>query len=320
MAFLKTLFWNDPEARLRAGWRLSLHLAVTIGLIALLTLPLGFRFESPLTRKYPILEIAIAALRLTAVAISLWLAARFIDRRPVADFGLHFSTSWWVDFGFGLALGGLLTSGMFLIGLIAGLWAVTATFQSRIEGIAFPIAILLAFVKYVCVGIYEELVSRGYHLKNLSEGLNTPRLGPKGAILLAILLSSMFFAFLHIGNYGASMLTILDLLLGGIVLSLGFLFTGEIAIPIGFHIAYNFFSVNVFGTTNQMPNTAFIVIEYGDQVTSSLYHLLSIGVSIAAMLFIFSWLQWRNGRVRLHEELATANLLSHQSGQVSSDG
>jgi len=312
---IENIFWNDHQARPRAGWRLAIQLAINVGLIALLTWPLGIKLDSPLTSKYPSLKMAISALRLIATAVSLWLAARFLDRRRMADFGLHFSASWWADLGFGLALGGLLASGTFLIGLMAGWVTIAATFQSGIAGVAFPIAILLPFVQYVCLGTYEELLSRGYHLKNLSEGLNAPILGPKGAIVLAALLSAAFFALLHAGNQGATAISMLSVLAAGIVQSLGYLLTGEIAIPIGYHIAFNFFAGSVFGVSAQGDATTFIAIQYSDQMTSASLNapgggLLGIGMSVAAALLILGWVRWRHGEIRLREELATADLSS----------
>ena len=60
-----------------------------------------------------------------AILLSLAIAARFLDRRRFADFGLHFSGGWWADFGFGLALGAGLMALIFAFELAAGWVSVT---------------------------------------------------------------------------------------------------------------------------------------------------------------------------------------------------
>ncbi len=53
---------------------------------------------------------------------------------------------------------------------------------------------------FLCVGIYEELLFRGYFLRNLAEGLNLARLGPVVALLLAWIGSSLVFGAAHLSN------------------------------------------------------------------------------------------------------------------------
>jgi uncharacterized protein len=63
------------------------------------------------------------ALYLTLGAGEAWLLARFVDRRRLADYGFHLAPGWWLDFGFGLVLGAILMTGIFVTELLAG-WVV----------------------------------------------------------------------------------------------------------------------------------------------------------------------------------------------------
>lgn len=307
--FIKTIFWNKEEMRLRAAWRLAIQLVVASLLIAILTIPLGFRLDSELSREYPIVKPILTLARLGAMLASMWLAARFLDQRRFADFGLHVGPTWWVDLGFGLALGALLTTGFFLIGLALGWVTIRGTFEPGGEGIAFPAAILFALIQCICTGIYEELLSRGYQLKNLIEGFNF--LNPRSAILLATLSSAAFFGLLHIGNENATAITTLSVALAGIAQSLGYLLTSELAIPIGYHVAFNFFYAHVFGGQSDAAN--FIAIQPSDAMPSNVLGpgAGAIGIVQAAVcaLLIVGWVRLRYGIIRLHEQLTTPDLL-----------
>lgn len=232
----------NGEGRPRAGWRLLFQFSLyytAAEFVGSLVLATGaVRTSAPNVFLY-------VSAALAAVA-SVWVAGRFLDGRPFTGFGLRLNRAWWSDLGFGLLLGASLISGIFLFELAAGWVMVTGSFEA-VDGDAFFPAILAPVILYFCVGFYEELVSRGYQLTNLAEGLNLPGIGPTGAILLAWVLSSSFFGLLHAFNPNATVLSTLNIALAGMMLGLGYVLTGELAIPIGLHIAWNFFQGNVFG-------------------------------------------------------------------------
>ena len=240
----------NEEVRLRAGWRLLLQfLLYTVGvsLLGPLTLAavagLSPGAETDQSPNLPVLFYGGAALVATA---SVWACGRSLDGRPFSGFGLRLDRGWWSDLGFGLLLGALLMTGIFLAQLAAGWASVTGSFVG-VEGGAFFPAILAPAALFVCVGFYEELVSRGYQLTNLAEGLNGAAVGPGGAIALAWVLSSAVFAAAHLSNPSTGLLSTLNIFLAGMMLGAGYVLTGQLAIPIGLHTTWNFFQGNVFG-------------------------------------------------------------------------
>jgi membrane protease YdiL (CAAX protease family) len=324
MAFAKSIFWNK-EARLRAGWRLVFQFVILIlfmVILAILDSNLADSLpKSPMGKSDSILlpiELLIALLS------SVWFAGRFLDRRRFADFGFRFSPSWWVDLGFGLALGALMMTAIFLIELATGWATITETFKSGVNGIAFPIETLWALVAFICVGIYEELLSRGYQLKNLAEGLNVKSLSPKGAIVLAALHTSAFFGLLHAFNPNATMISTLNLMLAGLLYSTAYLLTGELAVPIGYHIMWNFFESSVFGfpVSGMDLGMTFIAIQQsGPRLwTGGAFGpeagLMGTGARSVGILFIIGWARLRYGKITLHEELTTPDLLVHKHEQA----
>jgi hypothetical protein len=325
MASAKKIFWNKEEARLRAGWRLVFQFVILIlfmVILAILDSNLADSLpKSPMGKSDSILlpiELLIALL------FSVWFAGRFLDRRRFADFGFRFSPSWWVDLGFGLALGALMMTAIFFIELATGWASITETFKSGVNGIAFPIEILWALITVLCVGIYEELLGRGYQLKNLAEGLNFKFFSSKGAMVLAALHTSALFGLLHALDPNATIISTLNLMLAGLLYSTAYLLTGELAVPIGYHIMWNFFESSVFGfpVSGMDLSTTFIDIrQSGPRLwTGGAFGpeagLVGTGARLVGILLIIGWMRLRYGKVSLQEKLATPDLLVRKHEQA----
>ena len=198
------LFYDEREERTRALWRLLLQLGMYLGGAAIVSLVVWrvwfalygkadpWAIANP-TLWPPLLFWAVEAAVLSVALSSLWFMGRFFDRRALFGFGLRIDRRWWIDFGFGLLLGALLMVGIFLTQLAAGWVTVTGALETMREGDPFFPVILAPLVGWVLLGIYEELVFRGYLLTNMAEGLNFRPLGPRGAIVLAVVLSSSLF-------------------------------------------------------------------------------------------------------------------------------
>src|SRR4030095_2410563 len=132
---------------------------------------------------------------LLLIGIFLWMAARWLDRRPIVDYGLHRSRAWWLDLGFGLALGMFLLAGVYALALSMGWLKITSTLVSA-PGQPFIAAILADAVVIVGIAGWEEMVFRGYLIKNVAEGLYSKIIGARWATVIAILLPSVLFGWL----------------------------------------------------------------------------------------------------------------------------
>ena len=322
------LFLEEGSGRPRALWRLlfqywvyraAVPLFATLLAVAWLLVHPGREMSSlgELDRSFlsgsPALLLIGSVAALMGTLLSVWLAGRFLDRRAFADFGFHPGGGWWLDLFFGMALGALLMTVIFLVELGMGWVTVTAAFRSLVPGTPFAIAMLLPTTAFVCVGFYEELLARGYQLRNAAEGLNLPGVGPRNAVLLAWVLSSAFFGYLHAGNPNATISTTFNVALAGLMLGFGYVLTGELAIPIGLHITWNFFQGSVFGfpVSGLKPvGATFLSTDQGGPAlwTGAAFGpeggLLGPAAMILGVLLIALWVRLRSGKVAVHAAIA----------------
>jgi membrane protease YdiL (CAAX protease family) len=201
---------------------------------------------------------------------------------------------------------------IFLVELAAGWVTISGAFFSGMEGGSFIPAICISLVLFLCVGFSEEMWTRGYLLRNLAEGFNINFIGPRSALLLAYLVSSSFFGLLHASNPNATVLSTFLLGFAGLFLGLGFLLTGELAIPIGIHIAWNFFEGNVFGfaVSGTTPPGVFMQI---NQTGPTLWTggafgpeagLIGLAALILGSLAIYLWVKANQKTAPLQTRLA----------------
>ena len=150
-----------------------------------------------------------------------WLGLGFTKKGAGKDFLL----------GWGIGATMLITCTLIMWGL--GAIEFTSTqFSIKLLG-EFFILILAWSIQ----GTTEEILSRGWMFSSLSA---------KHTIPVGILISSLFFTFLHLGNHAISFIPLLDLTLFGVLTCLMMLKTGNIWKIGGLHAAWNCFQGNVF--------------------------------------------------------------------------
>lgn len=253
-AALRRVVWNAEEARPRTPWRL---IGQTVLLVVLfLVLAIVFRPVAAVARTWglfvevaPVTVMTVDLVVFAAVSLaSVLLAAWFLDRRTLADLGLGGGREWWIDLGLGLALGGGLVSAIFLTKLVGGWIEVGAGGADGHPETSLAGVLLVGVVMMVAVGVWEEVLFRGYYLVNLAEGLRgLPRLDPRRATLLAAVATSLGFGLVHSFNPGATVAHGLLVAVYGGYLAAAYLLTGDLALPIGFHVAWNYAQSFVYG-------------------------------------------------------------------------
>ena len=163
------------------------------------------------------------------MVILLWLFMKFIDKQPFIQIGLQ-TKGRLKEFNYGIFLGFIIMGAAFL-------------FLFSINEIVFvdfsfnPNKVLLSIVLFTGVSVFEEVVFRGYMLKNLLESFNP---------YLALFISSIFFSLIHGSNPNVTTLGLCNIFLAGFFLGASYVFTKNLWFPIALHFSWNFFQ-SMFG-------------------------------------------------------------------------
>lgn len=294
------IVWNWGERRPRAPVRLGLGVVALLATIVLVGFVLAFAlgptvpFRGLVSRFASILVPGILAVVLAVV----------VDRRTVADLGLGIDRDWWLDLGFGLFLGAALMTGIFVVALAAGWVRVEGTFTGGSRGFLAGFALLT--LQFLAVGVSEEVLSRGYLLTNVAEGLAgyTPR---AVAAAVAVLVSSVVFGLAHLQNPNATPVSTLGISLAGVFLAAGYVLTDELAIPVGLHVTWNLFQGGVYGFPVSGLGIGSNVVDTAetgpDLFTGGAFGpeagLLGMTAVVLGTLAVVAYVRWRYGEARL---------------------
>jgi len=232
--FLPRIFLSPEEPRLRAGWRLLIQfflwqLLTNIIFIAFVILGNESIYYNFLVNK---------SVSLFAVIASVYLARRFIDRRSFLSLGLKYNSRAVGEVLLGVMIAGLMMLLIYALEFMFG-WL---EFEGFVWGLKSEQSVLLSTLEmallFCIVAFDEELLSRGYHLQNLEDGINLP---------WGVILSSVIFAFMHSMNPNFTIAAWFGLFAAGLFLGLAYVLTRQLWLPIGLHIGWNFFEGTVFG-------------------------------------------------------------------------
>jgi membrane protease YdiL (CAAX protease family) len=234
---LHKIFLTPNEPRLRAGWRLILH-TLLLGFIGTFLLLFSLQFINLIDPPSIEGNLPLLTAELITILAATWLARRAFDRRSFRSLGIQLNHQAWKDLGVGFMIPSLLMGVVFLTELLFG-WTRFEGWAWQIDSPARAISGTLSGLgAFILVGFSEEILSRGYHLQNLRDGLN---------LRWALLISSGIFAVLHAANPNSSWISTLGILLAGYFLAYGWMRTGQLWLSIGLHIGWNFFEGTVFG-------------------------------------------------------------------------
>ncbi|MCK3882611.1 CPBP family intramembrane metalloprotease [Streptococcus suis] len=230
---MKTAFISEKaKSRFNLNFILSpitalvlMAVAETVGYFSFM--PLFFIF---IDNAFVTLSLELLAFAFISLAIILW--ARFVEKSPWLGLGMTKKGAF-KDFILGWGIGAAM-----LITCVLLMWGFGAI---RISSVQFSPQLfgelLVLVLAWSVQGTTEELLARGWMFSSLSAKHNIP---------VGLLISSLFFTFLHLGNDGISLIPLLDLTLFAILACLVMLKTGNLWVISGIHAAWNCFQGNVF--------------------------------------------------------------------------
>ncbi len=163
---------------------------------------------------------------------SVWVFRVFVDKQTVWSLGFAwkgFEKHAWTGFFAAIAM---LGAGTLVI--VAMNYLSFVDFQLDIMSLASNLLLMLL------VAFAEELFFRGYLLNNLMQSMNK---------WLALVISALLFAFVHIGNPAAmdSVIPVIEVFIGGLMLGINYIYTKNLWFGIFLHFGWNFFMGPVLG-------------------------------------------------------------------------
>ena len=168
--------------------------------------------------------------QLFGTLFTVWIFQKFVNRESFTSIGLEFS-EYKDDFVSGLLFGaGLIVLGFGVLYIFNCL---------SIASIQFSLIDQLFYLSlFGVVSLNEEIAIRGYILQNLSSSFNK---------YIALVLSSLVFMIMHIGNPNMSAIPLFNLFLAGLLLGVYCIHKNNLWFPIGAHFTWNYFQGPVLG-------------------------------------------------------------------------
>ena len=232
-SFFAKIFTSPDEPRLRAGWRLLLHIAIVATIGGMLSFIARFL---PLPTGGGMLAAQLSSL--VVLTLSIYIARRWLDKRSFTSLGLKLDKKTWPDLLAGIGITFLMMGFIYLIMSTLG-WISFEGFAWQFESASSVTLNLLGILGvFILVGWNEELLIRGYQLQNLADGIN---------LRWGVIISSAVFGILHLGNPNATWIGAVGIFFAGIFLAYGYVRTEQLWLPIGLHIGWNFFEGVIFG-------------------------------------------------------------------------
>ena len=231
----------------------------------------------------PALTMAIPAVSSVLSIVVAFIFRRFIDRASIESMGFVWKgheREALTGFLLGIVL---LGAGSLLLYATGHIDWVDAQFAGGSMGIGFGLFLLTAFG--------EEIAFRGYILNNLLDSFNK---------WVALGAATVLFVLMHIGNAHLNPVAFLNLVAGGVLLGMNYVFVCNLWFSICFHFSWNFFQGSVLGyevsglslqSLLQMDRKDNVLLTGGDFGFEG--SIVATGLLVGAILFVSNRRWWK---------------------------
>ncbi len=236
---MKNLFIDPRTGIIRAGWRI----AIFIGLFMVFNVVLMTGTRAILGRLPATGTVWFLVLG-TAATLAAFITSKYVTKKPLHSLGLNQRIAV-RDLFMGIGISALIMAGMYVLLWSLGYlefkgfswWAdsshtLSAFSMASLGGLAAMI------IRFTIVAWWEELAFRGIFLQYISSSLS---------LKWGVILSTVAFALVHAGNPSATVLSTVLIMIITLQLVYAYLKSGQLWLPIGLHLGWNFFQASIFG-------------------------------------------------------------------------
>ena len=191
---------------------------------------LGFDLSSLTTSKIDLTTMVFLEYSMIFfMLIILYFCMKYIDKEKFTSIGLDFSGRL-VEFIFGIFLGLIIMAFAFSTLILFG--------EIVFERVMIDFnKIMMSIILFIGVSFFEEVIFRGYMLKNLMQSFNP---------FVSLFISSTLFCLIHSSNPNVNYLGLINIFLAGYFLGISYVYTKNLWFPFALHFSWNFFQ-SMFG-------------------------------------------------------------------------
>jgi membrane protease YdiL (CAAX protease family) len=230
-------------ARLKTWGFVLLYFVAWFLALAICSLPFLFMDDSTVIPESIGLLLEEIVMLATALLVT-FLFCKWIHKETLSGIGFGAFAKKWKDLLWGMLYG--------IVGIAAGFLICYAAGIIQITAVHFPSELLLLLVTMILVAVAEELMFRGYVLRQFMKVYNK---------YIALAVSSVLFMLLHGFNAHLDILPFVNLFLAGVLLGSYYIYTQNLWFPIGLHFTWNFFQGSVFGFSVSGADVESIIVQ-----------------------------------------------------------
>jgi membrane protease YdiL (CAAX protease family) len=227
----------DNKTPLLKGWIRALLIIIPFFVFTVVFQIIGYLLLglNPQTEPTLVETTVIHGINTIGTLLLVFIFIRYLDRRKFKSIGFKRNYADDIDYMVEILLGivialSIMASGSFILFVLDEIKVTNIDFD-------FP-NVLISMIFFAFVAINEEILMRGYILNNLLQSMNK---------YLALVLSSLIFALLHLLNPSFNLMSFISILFAGMLLGFFYIHTKSLWFAIVLHFCWNFFQGTIFG-------------------------------------------------------------------------
>ncbi len=164
-----------------------------------------------------------------------WLCGKYLEALPFRALGAWFTRFWLQHFVLGCVIGAITVC---IAVVIAAAFGSLRFSLSTVESSAIGRSLLASLAIFAVAAAFEEVLFRGYLLQTFARS---------GLAWFAIVITSVFFGLVHLGNPNAGYISTANTMLAGIWFGVAYMKTRDLWFVWGLHFVWNWLQGSVFG-------------------------------------------------------------------------